>query len=176
MKKSNKKPNIQKQILKTLAERPAVSLDSLKEEKNKKERYAISRSVKNLIDSDCVKIHCSDNQKYLKITQKGKAKLNNILLEGSEALVSNKWDGMWRILILDIPEKKKNERDALRYLLKKANFVCVKNTVWVSPYPYEHLFINIKKDLGLTNELMVIVTDQIDEETYASFVKAISEN
>jgi len=61
----------------------------------------------------------------------------------------------------------------LRYLLKKADFVCIKNTIWISPYPYEHLFTNIKKGLGLGTELMIIVTDKIDDETKKAFLKSI---
>lgn len=167
--KNIKKPNIQKDILKILAEKPAISIDSIKEADPKK-NYALARSVKNLVDSGCIEIHNSDNQKYLKLTKKGKNKLNCIKLEGSEALVPKSWDGFWRIVILDIPENRKSEREALRYLLKKANFVCVKNTVWVSPHPYEHLFTNIKKDLNLGTELMILVTNKIDEETNLAFL------
>jgi DNA-binding transcriptional regulator PaaX len=74
---------------------------------------------------------------------------------------------------LDIPEERKGEREALRYLLKKADFTCIKNTVWISPFPYEHLFTNIKKDLGLGTELMIIVTDKLDEETNLAFFKSM---
>ena len=171
--KNTKKPNIQKDILKLLAEKPAISISSIKSDKDKKTGYAIARSVKNLVESGCIEIHKSDNQNYLKITSKGKTKLNSIRLEGQDALVSRVWDGLWRIIILDIPEERKNEREALRYLLKKADFTCIKNTVWISPYPYEHLFTNIKKDLGLGTELMIIVTDKLDEETNLSFLNAI---
>jgi DNA-binding transcriptional regulator PaaX len=75
------------------------------------------------------------------------------------------------MIMLDLPEERKSEREALRYLLKKAGFVCVKNSVWVSMYPYENLFINIKKDLGLTTEMMILVTDKIDEETEKELIK-----
>jgi DNA-binding transcriptional regulator PaaX len=170
-----KKTNIQKLILKTLAEKPAVPLDTIKDSEDPKVTYSLSRSIKNLIDSGHAEIHNSDNQKYLKITKKGRAKLNSIHLEGSDALVPRTWDGFWRIIILDIGEDRKSEREAMRYLLKKANFICIKNTVWVSPYPYEHLFTNIKKDLGLTTELMIIVTNKIDQETKSSFLKATKE-
>ena len=170
--KNSKKPNIQKDILKILAEKPAISLDSLKQGKDQKTNYAIARSIKNLMDAGCVEVVKSDRQNYLKITNKGKNKLNSIRLEGEEALVSTNWDGFWRIIILDIPENRKSEREALRYLLKKANFVCIKNTVWISPFPYENLFTNLKKDLGLETELMIIVTDKIDPETNLAFIKA----
>jgi len=122
----------------------------------------------------CAEIIKSDNQSYLKITKKGLNKLNCIKLSGDEALVPNTWDGFWRIIILDIPENRKHERDALRYLLKKANFICIKNTVWISPHPYENLFTNIKKDLNLGTELMILVTNKLDPETNLAFIKSLT--
>lgn len=160
-------------ILKILAEKPAIPLDLIKEDKDQKTTYALNRSIKNLVESGCVEILKSDNKSYLKLTKKGRNKLNLIKLEGGGALVSTAWDGLWRIIILDIPEERKPEREALRYLLKKANFTCIKNTVWISPYPYEHLFTNIKKDMGLGTELMIIVADKLDEETGLAFIRAI---
>ncbi len=173
-------------ILKILGEKPVIPVDEVKrihlsptplldKERGEGVRsgYALNRSIKNLIESGCVDMIQSDNQNYLKLTKKGKNKLNSIKLEGDQALVSNTWDGLWRIIILDIPENRKNERESLRYLLKKADFVCIKNTVWISPFPYEHLFTNIKKDLGLGTELMIIVTDKIDEETKLAFLKSL---
>jgi len=160
-------------ILKILAEKPAISLDLIKDNKDPKTGYALTRSIKNLVESGCVEILQSDNKSYLKLTKKGKNKLNCIRLEGSGVLVPNTWDGLWRIIILDIPEERKSEREALRYLLKKANFICIKNTVWISPFPYEHLFTNIKKDLELGTELMIIVTDKLDSETNLAFLKSV---
>ena len=167
-------------ILKILAEKPAISIDAIKNSppygrasKDTKTSYAITRSVKNLIESGCAEMVHSDNQDYLKITKKGKNKLNSIKLLGEDTLVPTVWDGFWRIIILDLPEERKSERESLRYLLKKANFVCIKNTVWVSPYPYENLFSNIKKDLGLSTELMIIVTDKLDPETNRAFLENI---
>jgi DNA-binding transcriptional regulator PaaX len=77
------------------------------------------------------------------------------------------------MILLDLPENRKSEREALRYLLKKAGFVCVKNSVWISMLPFENLFINLKKDLGLSTELMIVVTDKIDKETEQEFLKLI---
>ncbi len=171
--KNVKKTNIQKDILRILSEKPAIPLESIKIDKDQKTGYALTRSIKNLIESGCVEMVQSDNKSYLKLTKKGRNKLNSIKLEGGGALVSTVWDGLWRIIILDIPEERKSEREALRYLLKKADFTCIKNTVWISPFPYEHLFTNIKKDLGLGTELMIIVTDKLDEETNLAFLKSV---
>lgn len=153
-----------KTILKKLAEKPAVSIKNLKE-KDTKTTYAISRTLKNLVEDKYAEIHESGRQKYAKITPLGKNKLNTLLLANEDALVPQTWDGFWRIILLDLPEDRKSERESLRYLLKKAGFVCLKNSIWISPYPFEHLFTNIKKDLELTTEMIIIVTQFLDEET-----------
>ncbi|MFM7088180.1 MAG: hypothetical protein ACKOW9_01450 [Candidatus Paceibacterota bacterium] len=166
------KVDYSKKILKTLAEKPAIALEVLKESADKKVSYALTRALKNLVENGYAEIHNSENKKFVRITKKGRSKLNNIKLEGEEALIPGGWDGLWRIIILDLDEGRKSERESLRYLLKKAGFVCVKNTVWISPYPYEHLFMNIKKDLSLSTEIMIIVTDKVDEETRTAFFTA----
>ena len=178
-----KKPSIQKAILKTLSQKGVTSLDSIKKdvenvissqcETPNKANYAIARSLKNLLSDGLIEAFNSDHNQYVRLTKEGKQKMNNIALECDSSLVSLTWDGYWRIIILDLPEERKNEREALRYLLKKAGFACIKNSVWISIYPYENLFTNIKKDLSLTSEMMIIVTDKIDEMTKQEFLNLI---
>ena len=153
-----------KRILKKLSERSALPVEFLKPE-GTKASYATTRALKNLVDQGYAEMYDSGQQDYARITKKGKVKLNSISLEGGDALIPTVWDGYWRIILLDLPENRKSERESLRYLLKKAGFVCLKNSAWISPYPFEHLFTNIKKDLGLTTEMMIIITQFIDEET-----------
>lgn len=140
------------------------SLKTSSETKNKQE-YAISRSIKNLMSTGLLDCFQSGRQPFFRLSDEGRKKINNNALNDDTALISKNWDGNWRIIILDLPEDRKNEREALRYLLKKAGFACVKNSVWISIYPYENLFNNIKIDLGLTTEMIIIVTDKIDDIT-----------
>jgi len=178
-----KKLGIQKAILKTLSNKRAIPVESIKKNVTEailgdcsidnKTNYAIARSIKNLLSDGLVEAFNSDHSQYLRLTNEGKQRLNNIAIECESTLVSTSWDGFWRIIILDLPEERKNEREALRYLLKKAVFICMKNSVWISMYPYENLFINIKKDLNLSSEMMIIVTNKIDKETEKEFLLLI---
>jgi DNA-binding transcriptional regulator PaaX len=166
--------NVSKKILKKLAGKNAVSFDALHNDiKEQKEKYAISRSIRNLASDGLIECFNSEHKQYYRLTESGKQKINQISLEAESGLVSMKWDGYWRIIILDLSEDRKNEREALRYLLKKANFICLKNSIWISMYPFENLFINIKRDLNLTSEMMIIVTNQIDELTKNEFLLSI---
>ncbi len=162
-----------KKILEKLAESPAVSIQNLKEG-DVKTTYALSRALKNLVKENCAEIYKSERQNYAKITPKGKNKLNSLMLDNNSNLVSTNWDGFWRIILLDLPEDRKSERESLRYLLKKAGFVCLKNSAWISPFPFEHLFTNIKKDLGLSTEMIILVTDNIDEVSRKVFLGSFS--
>jgi DNA-binding transcriptional regulator PaaX len=178
-----KKPSIQKAILKTLSNKKAIPVDIIKKDvvevilgepkADNKATYAIARSIKNLLSDGLVEAFSSDHNQYLRLTKEGKRRLNNIALECESTLVSTSWDGYWRIIILDLPEERKSEREALRYLLKKAGFICIKNSVWISMYPYENLFINIKSDLNLSSEMMILVTNKIDKETEKEFISYI---
>jgi DNA-binding transcriptional regulator PaaX len=178
-------PDYSKKILKILAENKAVSMPELatavaksyggSQEKIASEgpkmapkaRYALNRSLRGLREAGLVESHFSGQNDYALLTPTGRRKATSLKLESDTTLLNPNWDGKWRIVLLDLPESRKNERESLRYLLKKAGFVCLKNSAWVSPFPFEHLFMNIKKDLGLSTELMIIVTDSLDPETEA---------
>lgn len=162
-------------ILKLLSRKSAVSVQEILSPKQflGENKYAVTRSFKGLQNAGLVETLEGGQGEFARLTREGRKKAHSIKLEGDGAILSTTWDGFWRMVILDMPEERKNERDALRYLLKKAGFICVKNSVWISPHPFENLFVNIKKDLGLSTEMMVLVTDKLDPSTEEEFLKLI---
>lgn len=170
-KKSNQYSN---KILKILGKKTAISLPELRDmtlnsQTESKalsgDMYAITRCLKNLKNSGLIEHIPSPQNEYARLTKFGRKRMHSLELDSDTTLVNTSWDGLWRIILLDLPENRKAERESLRYLLKKAGFVCLKNSAWISPFPFEHLFTNIKRDLELTTEMMIIVTESIDEET-----------
>jgi DNA-binding transcriptional regulator PaaX len=163
------KKDYSNKILKILGQKTAISLPELKENLTGQPatltNYAITRSLKGLRDAGLIEQIPSSQNEYARLTKEGKKKMHSLELDSDTTLVNTSWDGFWRIILLDLPENRKSERESLRYLLKKAGFVCLKNSAWISPFPFEHLFTNIKRDLGLTTEMMIIVTEFIDEES-----------
>ncbi len=45
------------------------------------------------------------------------------------------WDGKWRVVLYDIPEKRKKAREALRKKIKELGFYEMQKSVFVFPYP-----------------------------------------
>lgn len=171
VKKFMKNQDYSKKILKILTENKAVSLPDLaakisdmRENATQKAKYAINRSLRGLRESGLVESHFSGQNDYARLTPAGRRRAVSLQLESKESLVPN-WDGKWRVILLDLPESRKSERESLRYLLKKAGFVMLKNSAWISPFPFEGLFMNIKKDLGLSTEMVIFITQNLDPET-----------
>ena len=168
-----KKADFSKKIIDSLGGKRAIRVPELKSQlastEPKKasaaEGYAITRSIKNLAETGLIETIETGQSAYVRLTQRGRQKLASQKLDTKHALANTSWDGKWRIILLDLPEDRKAERESLRYLLKKAGFIRLKNSAWVSPFPFEFMFENIKKDFGLTSELMIIVTNTVDPET-----------
>ena len=47
------------------------------------------------------------------------------------------WDGLWRMVIFDIPEKKRDVRNSLRTTLLRGGFAKLQHSVLVCPFPCE---------------------------------------
>ena len=170
-----KRQDFSRKIIKILSQKPAVAVPEIAEKVGSEitSKYALTRSIKGLQEAGLIERLPSEQGGFARLTKVGRKKAHSITLESENAVLNTSWDGYWRIILLDLPEERKSEREALRYLLKKAGFVCVKNSVWISMYPFEYLFKNIKKDLELTTEMMILVTDKLDEETEVEFSKIV---
>jgi DNA-binding transcriptional regulator PaaX len=171
-----KKRDFSRKIIKLLTEKPVVSKSEIVERTSPEtnSKYAVNRAIKGLAESGLIEYYYSSQDGYARLTKEGRKKAFSIKLEAENTLLNTSWDGFWRIVLLDLPEDRKSEREALRYLLKKAGFILVKNSVWISMYPFEHLFTNIKKDLGLSTELIILVTNQLDPATEEAFLKLVN--
>jgi DNA-binding transcriptional regulator PaaX len=168
----SRKNSLQDQILRALGAKKTIKKGDLHsdlteaEKDATKAKYAVNRSLKTLQENNLVEQFDTEQSTYLRLTEEGRQKLRNIKVTNPNSLVSTSWDGLWRMILVDIPESRKSERESFRYLLKKAGFICLKNSVWISPFPLEHMFTEIKNDLGLGTEVMISVS-KLDTETEA---------
>lgn len=57
------------------------------------------------------------------------------------------------IVMYDIPDSKKKERDWFRRHLKKFDYLMIQRSVWVGPSPLPKDFLDYVKEIGLKNQL-----------------------
>ncbi len=74
------------------------------------------------------------NRYILQLTESGKKRLLDYKLEEIIIQPQKIWDGMWRIIIFDIPEKKKSARDSIGFHLRRMGCAQIQDSVFVTPY------------------------------------------
>ncbi len=107
----------------------------------------------------------SDKSSTLVLTKKGKLKALNFHFEKMKIRRDN-WDGKWRIVIFDIPEKLRRGRDALRDKLKKLGFYELQKSVFVFPYKCEDELDFIIEFFDLRKYVRYGTLDFIDNELH----------
>ncbi|MEZ4180417.1 MAG: hypothetical protein R3B41_02820 [Candidatus Doudnabacteria bacterium] len=113
---------LSKQILLLLDEHGSQSLDDLYEQfENEHSKKKIYDTIFRLTSNGLTKL-----EKDLYRT----AKQADILLH----TIARNRDGIWKMIIFDIPEKKRQVRNVLRAKLVSLGFKKWQNSIWMSPY------------------------------------------
>jgi len=99
----------------------------------------------------------------LRLTKNGRATLDRIdLFEYGLKKKKQRWDKRWRLLIFDIPEKKRALRDKIRRTLAVIGFMRLQDSVWLYPYDCEDLITLLKADFKIGKDLLYIIADELE--------------
>jgi len=99
-----------------------------------------------------------------KLTPKGRIEIIKIILW--KKLQNKKWDGKWRVIIFDIPEMSRRDRDFLRRELKWIGFIELQKSVWIFPYDMERELMALLKlwKLEFKGDIRFLTVEKITEE------------
>jgi len=97
----------------------------------------------------------------VKLTEKGELRALNIQLKNLKNR-KVKWDGKWRMVSFDVPERLKKGRDALRYKLKEIGFRELQKSVFVFPYHCEKEISLLIKLFNLKKYVRFGVLESLD--------------
>ena len=111
------------------------------------DKYYISKSIRKFIERGLVEYEESKSgERELKLSQMG---LEAIGFDSA-------WDGVYRVVIWDIPESKRRLRDLLRRKLKDSEFVSIQKSVWVSKRNVTSQLRELIVELEMENWVTVI--------------------
>ncbi len=125
------------EILSAIKSRPEVTPEELWENYKKQKPYKeIYNAAFRLEELGLVKKDRALGELLLTITADGERILQRARPER---------DGVWKLVIFDIPEKQKYVRTVLRAKLKSLHFKKWQNSIWVSPYALDE---EVEGELG----------------------------
>lgn len=94
----------------------------------------LSKALYDLKNRKIIEIKDAGNKTVILLTEKGKRRKLVNDLDQIKISYAGAWDGKWRFLMFDIPESKKNAREAFREKLKQLGFFQFQKSVWIYPY------------------------------------------
>ncbi len=136
-----------------------------------KQRYKLTFQTRTAIGRLVVKGHIRfvnrGGKKHVEITDAGKRAL---ALEEAKAArlagTKRRWDKRYRMVIFDIPERRRGVRERLRRLMRECGFLGIQKSVWLSPYDCEELIALIKAELRIGKDALYVIVDSIENDAW----------
>lgn len=130
-------------------------------------RYQAKTALGRLAAQGLIVFKKRDGKNYARITPAGQKTLaleqqKATLIEGKK----RRWDKRWRVIIFDIPERRRKTRDRLRITMRELGFVRLQDSVWVYPYDCEDLMALLKADLKLGSAVLYMIVEHIENDKH----------
>jgi DNA-binding transcriptional regulator PaaX len=106
-----------------------------------------------------------DGKKFARITPEGQRVLA-VQKQKAElaARAGRRWDRRYRVVIFDIPVKRKGLRDRLRRIMRECGFLQIQKSVWLHPHDCEDLVALIKADLHIGKDVVYMIVESIEND------------
>ena len=135
----------------------------------KDKRYktrSVYSSLKRMQSRRLIEITENDGQTTIRITENGRKRLLNYNFETMTVPAPKKWDGKWRIVGFDIPEKKKQAREALRNKMRELGFMVLQKSLFVLPYDCKKEIEFIGEFFGVNKHIVYAEASFISNQEY----------
>ena len=130
-------------------------------------RQALWRAIRALYQSRLIKtVYNTDGTITLILSEDGKKRALTCKIDTMTIGRPEKWDGKWRVVIFDVPERRRKVRDALRYHLRQLGFFELQKSVFVHPYPCTDEIDFLVEGYHIRSHVRQIVADKIDNEPH----------
>jgi len=105
------------------------------------------------------------DRRYARITERGKRVLE-FEMQKTALTKKRKWDHRWRVIIFDIPERRKNVRNRLRRFMHEYGFVRLQDSVWVYPHDCEDLIALAKAEFRIGADVLYMIVERLEHDKH----------
>ena len=128
-----------------------------------KDKYRVKRTIYNLKEKRLVSF---GENGLIEITEKGKRRVLQYDIEDMNIKLPPKWDGYWRIVIFDVPEKFKKARNALSGKIKELGLFPLQKSVFVYPFECRNEIDFVSEFFNVGKFVHYIVAKELDSEKF----------
>lgn len=141
-------------------------IKTVSREWKKIEEKEIKTGIRYLYKLDLIsRVRAEDGSLMVLLTEKGRLRALNYQLDNIKNK-KEKWDGKWRMVAFDIPEKYKKGRDVLRQKLKKIGFCELQKSVLITPYNCQKEIKTLVEYFKLDKYVRFAILEFVDNENF----------
>ncbi len=142
-------------------------LEKIGEEWQEIEKRGLKRAIRSLYQSKLIREKENPDETITMIlTDKGKEKALTYNLDEMEIKKPKYWDGKWRVVLFDIPEKMRKIRDAFRHHLNQLEFYEFQKSVFVHPFDCQDEIDYLIEFYNARKFIRFIIAESLDNELH----------
>ncbi len=142
-------------------------LKETRQEWQKINERALADAIRSLYKSKLIRERENpDGSLTMVLTEQGRHRIITFNIDSMEIKEPKVWDKKWRMVVFDIPEKKRQARDVLRETLKRMNFYEFQKSVFVHPYPCRDEIDYIIEYYELRPYVRIATATELDNEIH----------
>jgi DNA-binding transcriptional regulator PaaX len=107
-----------------------------------------------------------DGKRYARPTEAGERLLAFESIRAGNVKKPKRWDGRWRVVLFDIPERRRRVRNRLRVFMQEYGFVRLQDSVWIYPYDCEDLIALAKADFRIGADALYMIAEQLERDKH----------
>ena len=119
-------------------------------------KWIIMQTLRELRMRGYIEYEALDDKSPIILTEKGLKRSLQYQLTDLFVSVGKKWDYLWRMVIFDIPEKKKTRREIFRRKLNAIGFYQLQKSVFVAPFKCERELIKIGELYHVSPHILIL--------------------
>lgn len=128
-------------------------------------RWQTKQVISGLGKRKYVKIeYLDDGRVRVKITKKGFVRALTYEIESMSLNKPKIWDGKWRVVIFDIPQKYGRVRDLFRMRLRQLGLYQLQESVYVSPYPCFNEVEFLRELYGVSFTVQYLLVEKVEDD------------
>lgn len=136
-------------------------------QKSKKyKKQSVRNAFQRLRHEGVIAMQKHNHQLYLSLTAEGRKRAGRFQIDSLSIKKPKKWDGKWRIVMFDIPNRERMKREAFRGFLRRLSFYRFQKSVWIHPFDCSDEISLLRNFFGFTpKELQLVVAEKVEHDS-----------
>ncbi len=130
------------------------------------QKQILQKNVDSLLKNGLIKKFVNDKGEIqIELTTKGRweafirTKSND-----TSNKTKQKWDGIWRVIVFDVPQEKGKTRKELRRAMMLYGFKMIQQSVWVYPHACDDFVSLVKNHLGVSKDVLYMKVSYLEND------------